>query len=218
MDCFPSIGDLANAVLLPTNATKPCRILAKRVVQGPPRPIAPHLSYHYGYYVQQTLQKHSHNTIYAIRTDHLEDDFNQLDSFLGGSGQVVQDTANGAHATHGSERYHQYHTSTALSALQYKNLCCALYAVGEFPMYETIIRRAANWKGKPPENLSLPTTSFDLRHETLLNDYERCHAVSLSGKIVNEQHLQKTDASIELWKAKCAEQWEAERVELGMAQ
>jgi hypothetical protein len=83
--------------------------------------------YNYGYYANQSIHRFPGKEVYVIRTEHLWDDFSDIDSMLGGKGTGFK-----------RERTNKGKRKLSLSRQSRTNLCCAL--VNELVVYEEILR------------------------------------------------------------------------------
>jgi hypothetical protein len=102
----------------------------------------PHLSYNYRHYQSKVLDMYSEGgkEWFGIRTEHLAEDFDNLNRQLGG--KVTEDTSKRQPAiklTHGSEKFRG---TSKLSAESYQSLCCLLQ--DEVSIYRDMVRRIWN--------------------------------------------------------------------------
>lgn len=87
--------------------------------------------YNYKHYADQSIRRFPKKEVYVIRTEHLWDDFTEIDSMLGGNGTGFK-----------RQRINRGKRKLLLSRQSRTNLCCAL--IGELTVYDEILRRAKN--------------------------------------------------------------------------
>ena len=136
-DCgFFTLNDLAERGLVKDsqNTTEECRVRAKNTLLGTEGSLA-HLYYNYQYYYEMTP---SDGQIVAIRNEHIVDDWNAIETTLGGVADFTQQMVpiNNAHQKKAEEMYLSDNAKTVLC----KTLC------NEIQVYKAILKRARNIK------------------------------------------------------------------------
>lgn len=121
-----------------------CSQLARAYIagKGPLFPI-PHLQYNYQHYWKKALEPHEtpDKEWFGVRTEHLWEDFQALNTQLGAAPPSETAQTNHLHPiklTHGSENFH----AASLSPMSYQLLCCLLR--DEISVYLEIITRLWN--------------------------------------------------------------------------
>jgi hypothetical protein len=148
--CFPTVQDWA----LPQ--TTKCQELALQTYQGTLSekevPLAAHMIANLRHYVEKTgVMANPSVEILVVRTASLWQDLNDLDAWMGGTGDFGE--VEGLAVTHGSEHYNKQdnnnNNNDLLSDKAAAQLCCALKE--EIEWYRTLVQRAANLVDKEQE-------------------------------------------------------------------
>jgi hypothetical protein len=105
-------------------------------------PLAAHMIANLAHYAARTVKRFPHKPVYVVRTHALWNDLQQLDVFLGGTGNDFGNVT-GSAVTHGSE----HHRTTSLEGnhLSYTataTMCCHL--MPDMTVYRDLVLRAAN--------------------------------------------------------------------------
>eukprot|EP00934_Nitzschia_sp_Nitz4_P002683 Nitzschia sp. Nitz4//scaffold24_size164493//72654//73757//NITZ4_002327-RA/size164493-processed-gene-0.198-mRNA-1//1//CDS//3329544111//2673//frame0 len=143
--CFPSLSSFTTALLRPLDSDDPCSPLAWRTIRGESSPSAGHVYFHYQHYWGLTLKIHPHKEIWAVRTEQLTSDLEDVESLLSvttTNQEMAMSPPNNLafrNVTHGSEG-HSF--KEGLSIHGRHALCCAM--LDEIAVYEKLILSAFN--------------------------------------------------------------------------
>ena len=126
--CFPN-ADMETFALAAIQSNDDCSRLARAYVQGngPIFPI-PHLQYNYQHYASKVLDVYDADykkEFFGIRTEHLSEDFQNLNEMLGGPKANSISQGESVKLTHGSESF-QKETQISLTPVTYTMLCCVM--------------------------------------------------------------------------------------------
>ena len=154
--CFPTAEDWATVGTTPqpnpvqsqsdsTSSTSAnCTKLATESFSGGlnPRtvPLAAHMIANIKHYADKTIRRFPDKEILVVRTHRLWEDIQELDIWLGGSGDFGG--AEGSAVTHGSEHHRDSHKNEYLSEAASQQLCCSL--LQDMTVYRELIQTAAN--------------------------------------------------------------------------
>eukprot|EP00985_Skeletonema_marinoi_P033048 scaffold40315_cov226-Skeletonema_marinoi.AAC.8 len=138
-DCeFASLNDLAERGLVKDshNATEECRVRAKNALLGTETSLI-HWYYNYQYYYEMVSPDAN---IVVIRNEHIVDDWNAVETLLGGDADFTQEhvPVNNAREKKPEEVY----LSDAAKVVLCETLC------NEIQVYKTILKRAQNIKNE----------------------------------------------------------------------
>jgi len=135
VDCFWDLNSYAEALIGPGDEDA-CSEVSRTVAQS--RQVKD-LFWDYRFYASKTIWKFPDTAVYAIRTEHLSEDFNNLNTLLGGAADrnITLEPED-----EGSSNPNMPITNKSLSTKGMLGLCCSLRS--EIEVYETILRRAKN--------------------------------------------------------------------------
>ena len=172
--CFQHVQDLVLELSSPnetkrvvspaTNDTLSCRQIAQEALTQNNQRWG-HLSMNFGYYYDRTIAKYPRKDVVVLRTEHLWDDLQQLEYWMGGNASVGPSTRNTV--SHGSETYRLKSKLTDVKLLQ--SLCCIIEL--EAKLYIEIIQRAINlhaWQKQESLEAFSERCNLDLCHRETL--------------------------------------------------
>ena len=188
-----------------------CAQLARSYLlgHGPIFPI-PHFAYNYQHYQTKALNnlEYGQKEWFAVRTEHLWQDFSKLNYYLGGgtTPTVLQQPIK---LTHGSERYYNMSSaSPILSTQTYQQLCCLLHQ--ELSIYMEILFQS--WNLDVSEKLD---TIHSLAQKCAMSELVRAAAsvtdTTPSATVQqgnSSDHYQQLWNALEVWKIQqCQKLW-----------
>jgi hypothetical protein len=135
-DCFYFLNDLAEQGLAKSgNASAVCKERAYNAVHGMERRFGRHLFFNYEYYTKQALGDDRSKQVVVIRNPHLQEDWNSIESLLGGSPRTAAfPVRNKGQNKESGDDY--------MSEMSRVLLCNALCE--EIQLYKSLLERAVN--------------------------------------------------------------------------
>ena len=126
------------AVLPNSNKTVSCTELGRNMILGINRVRRAHVNMNFGYYKKQSMNLFPSKEVAVVRTEHMWDDLQQIEHWLGGNASVNASTQ--VTDTHGSEKFALKSKISDPQTLQF--LCCFIQS--EAKIYVELIRKAVN--------------------------------------------------------------------------
>lgn len=134
---FWTLNDVAQNGLLSGDASMDCKRNARQALQGT-KEFIPHWFFNYQYYFEFISRDALKSKILVIRNEHIVDDWNSIESFLGGHNNVLDQSLLPSNNVHGKNATDLYLSDDSRTAL-----CRALCQ--EIQFYKTILRNAVNF-------------------------------------------------------------------------